>query len=475
MLADGVVKRIRDAFRSIGRAKRPQDLAAGSDEGDPPVVATQASPPHPSDFAECTQLIEQARLVARDAGRQDVPLQDRRRDRQAGQLVDDLGQPLQGGRAAQGRQRRADRRDALPGQEEAGQCRGIDRLHLAPQTCQRPAPQQSQDLLIAPFTLGATGPELAAQHGPSRQQPLQGVAHDAGRQPPPSRRTGRQERPVGPGPTCQEAIQRPGDRPQEGGRHSDRWRDPDAIAIAADILDRDPALIARDAGPDRASSAGKLVEPRFSARRAALRPRGDLRGAQVAEPPQEIVDAVERRRPPVLRERLESQLEIGQGIGVEELAQFLLTQQFAQQVAVQGQRTGPSLGQRRVAVVHVGGDVVEQEAAGERRCVGGLHRMDRDLATRHAAQDLAERRQIEDVGQAFAVGLDKDRETAVARRHGQQVRRTLALLPQRRARPGSSAREEQGAGRVLPEVAREERRSRQLADDEIFDLLRVGE
>ena len=69
MLADGVVKRIRDTFRSVGRAKRPQDLAAGSNEGDPPIVATQASPPYPRDFAERPQLIEEARLVARDAGR----------------------------------------------------------------------------------------------------------------------------------------------------------------------------------------------------------------------------------------------------------------------------------------------------------------------------------------------------------------------------------------------------------------------
>ena len=79
------------------------------------------------------------------------------------------------------------------------------------------------------------------------------------------------------------------------------------------------------------------------------------------------MDAIERGRPPVLGECLEAQLQVGQRLRVQELAQLLLAEQLAQQVAVQRQRAGPAFGQWRIAVVHVGRDVVEQQAAGERR------------------------------------------------------------------------------------------------------------
>ena len=80
-----------DAVRRPGRS---QDLATGTDECDPAVVATEAPPPHPGHLAESAQLIEQSRLVAGDPGGQDVAFQDRGRDREPGELVDDLGEAL---------------------------------------------------------------------------------------------------------------------------------------------------------------------------------------------------------------------------------------------------------------------------------------------------------------------------------------------------------------------------------------------
>ena len=99
MFPQGDVPRLHRRFRAVGRADGAQDLAAGPDQGDPPVIATEAPPPDPGDLAERPELVEQARLVARDPRRQDVPLEDRGRDRQAGQLVDDLGEAFEGGRA----------------------------------------------------------------------------------------------------------------------------------------------------------------------------------------------------------------------------------------------------------------------------------------------------------------------------------------------------------------------------------------
>ena len=101
--------------------------------------------------------------------------------------------------------------------------------------------------------------------------------------------------------------------------------------------------------------------------------------------------------------------------------------------------------------------------------------MDGDLATGDAGQDLAQRVEVEDVRQALAVGLDEDREAAVAAGDGQQVGGALALLPERRPRSGSTSRQEQGPGRVLAEPAGEQRGVRDLRHDQVLDLVGVGE
>jgi hypothetical protein len=61
-----------------------------------------------------------------------------------------------------------------------------------------------------------------------------------------------------------------------------------------------------------------------------------------------------------------------QGAGVDQLAQLLLAEQLAQQVAVEREGGGAALGARRVPLVHVGGDVVEEQRGGEGRGGGGL-------------------------------------------------------------------------------------------------------
>ena len=46
---------------------------------------------------------------------------------------------------------------------------------------------------------------------------------------------------------------------------------------------------------------------------------------------------------------------------VEEVPELLLAEQLAKQVTIEGECTGAALGERCVALVHVGGDVVEQQ------------------------------------------------------------------------------------------------------------------
>ena len=206
------------------------------------------------------------------------------------------------------------------------------------------------------------------------------------------------------------------DRAEERLRHARRRRHADPVAVAGDVLHRDPALLAADPRPDRAPRGRELGEVQRRLDPPAGGPRPDLVEAQVAEPPQEVVDLVRVRGVALVDERLEAQLEVRERVGIEQLAELLLAQQLAQQVAVEGERLGPPLGQRGVAVVHVGRDVVEQEAARERRRLRGLDAVDGDLAPRDAAQHLAQRRQVEHVGEALAVRLDEDREAPVAAR-----------------------------------------------------------
>ena len=237
----------------------------------------------------------------------------------------------------------------------------------------------------------------------------------------------------------QQPLERPDRGPEERLRHARRRRDADAVPVARDVLHRDPALLAADPGPHRAPRGRELGQVERGLGPPAGGPRPHLVRRQVAEAPQEVVDLVRVVGVPLVDERLEAQLEVRERVGVEQLPQLLLAQQLAQQVAVQREGLRPALRQRRVALVHVGGDVVEQERAREGRRPRGLDAVDGDLAPPDAVEDLAQGAEVEHVGEALAVRLDEDREAAVPRGHREQVRRPLALLPQRRPRARAAA------------------------------------
>ena len=77
--------------------------------------------------------------------------------------------------------------------------------------------------------------------------------------------------------------------------------------------------------------------------------------------------------------------------------------------------------------------------------------------------------QVEHVAQALAVGLQHDRELAVALGHLQQRLRLQPLLPQRRALARPRAGQQQRAGGVLAEAGAEQRGGRQLAHHQVLD------
>ena len=198
VLADGLVSPARRPLDAVRQADRSERLAAGAVQHDAPVVPPERTSPDPGDLAERAELVEQPRLVTRDPGRQDLPLEDRGRDRHAGQLVDGLGEPLEGRGATQGHGCRSERGDTLPGGQEPGERRGLDRLDVPPQPGERPSSEHPEDLRVAPLALDAVRPEFAVDEGSALAEPVQGILHDAGRQAPAAGRLGAEERTVGP-------------------------------------------------------------------------------------------------------------------------------------------------------------------------------------------------------------------------------------------------------------------------------------
>ena len=253
---------------------------------------------------------------------------------------------------------------------------------------------------------------------------------DALRQPPAPRRLHGDERAVGAGVPGEQPVERARRRGEERRRHARRRRHAHAVAVARRVLHRDPALLAGDPRPHRPARRRQLREVQRRLHASAGRPRPGLVGRQVAQAAQQVVDLVRGLRLPLLGQRLEAQLEVREGIRVEQLPQLLLAQQLAQQVAVQRERLGPALGQRRVALVHVGGDVVEQERARERRRACRLDGVDGDVAA-------LRRRRAPRAGRA---GRTRPRGTRGTSRRGSGSCRTATRPRAGRRRAGAAAR-----------------------------------
>ena len=187
--------------------------------------------------------------------------------------------------------------------------------------------------------------------------------------------------------------------------------------------------------------------------------------------PQHVVQSVAAGRARHLGAVLQVVFDALQRAGVDQLAQLLLSQQLAQQVAVERQRGGAALGVGGVALVHVRGDVVEQQRGGKRRRALRLDLDERDLARGETAQQLLQAGHVEHVLEALPVGLEHDREVVVAARHLEQVLRLQSLLPQRRAPPRVGARDQQRARGVLAKARAEQRRAAELGGDGLLDLV----
>ena len=186
---------------------------------------------------------------------------------------------------------------------------------------------------------------------------------------------------------------------------------------------------------------------------AGVAARLDLGARQIAEPQQQIVHRVGRARVKARRQVLQLLLERVEHGLVEQIAQLGVADQLAQLRLIDRQRLRAPLGQRRIAVVDVVGDVAEQQRRRERRRLLRFDVDDAQRAAAHAAQQVGQRRQIEDVAQALAIGLEDDRKRSEPRRDRQQIRRRAcaAARAARARRAGGAAAA--ARGRRLRETA----------------------
>ena len=228
---------------------------------------------------------------------------------------------------------------------------------------------------------------------------------------------------------------------------------------------------------DRASrdrtSAAELIGAGSPARLRC----GDLVVVEIAEAAQQIVHLVGVARPAVLGELLQLGLDLGEHVGIEQIAQLAAADQLAQ--ADCGRASAPAPCARRAARRPRRGTrrrsrTPASARTATRASVSTAARRGSSRA-RDLAQQLEQRRQIEHVAQELAIGLERDRERREPQRHRHQLLRAQALRPQRRALARAPARQEQRARGVLAEVAREHARARQLVDEQRLDLVGIGD
>ena len=415
----------------------------------------------PDELAAGGQLVEPGRAVGAEPAREHVVLPDLGRQRDALKRHEGLAQAVDAGAGGPVHV------DVLPRGHEPGELRLIDGLRLLAQGGHARTADPAQHVGVAPLALAPAREQLPADELARAFELAQGRGQvDAV----PAGDLGGRERAVGPRVAAHHGDHGVGHRLQERLRQPTRRRDAHGVAIQPGVLGRDPALLAGDSHRDGAALALELADHRLG--REALRgPQLELGEAQVAQPAQGLLQRVAVARQGIRMQQLERPLDLLERLGIDELAELVGAEQLRQQVPVERQRGGPPLGVGRVALVHVGGDVVEEQRGGERRRGLRLDLHQGDLAGVQVAQQLDQRGQVEHVAQALAIGLEDHREAGEVLGDLEQALRLEALLPQRRALARVGARDQQAARGVLAEAGAEQRRAAELADDQVLDLV----
>ncbi len=122
------------------------------------------------------------------------------------------------------------------------------------------------------------------------------------------------------------------------------------------------------------------------------------------------MDPVGRTCAVVLRQALRGLFHFRDHGRVEQFAQVSLAQQFPQLVLVHGESLSPAFCQRRVAVIHKVGHIAEEQRRSKWRRLARLHYVHTNLALLNSPQGFQQRGHVENIAQAFPIGLEQQRE-----------------------------------------------------------------
>src|SRR5207302_10584660 len=115
-------------------------------EPDPPIPLSNRIQPNPHHLARRDQSIQIGWLIPLQASRQNLRLQNRRRQRSPLQILNHIQQSIQSAPRLH---------HALPPRKQPSQRPLLDRLDLLPQPRQRPPPNRPQHLVVTPLPVNS--------------------------------------------------------------------------------------------------------------------------------------------------------------------------------------------------------------------------------------------------------------------------------------------------------------------------------
>ena len=309
----------------------------------------------PNEVAIEEEPIEMGSRVGDPRG-EHVALEHGCRNHRAGESSDRIGEGSRG--------RRRVVPDSLPGNVERGKGGGWHRLYLPAQNGQGAAFQPSQHLAVDPFPSLPARTEGADIDPPRRLQLPEDGLDDAGRDGQGIGRLSGGEWAVGSGIPANDIAEWIVYRLEEHMGDAGRWLDPEGITQPRNVLDRGPSGDPTVDDLDDPSLAGELTEHRRD-----VQPVGahlEILDGHRSEVPQHVVDPVGSLDSPALGQVLQFELNGGHDLGVDQLAKLPLTEQFPEQVPIEGHGRRPTFGQRGVGLVEERCDEREEQRRGKR-------------------------------------------------------------------------------------------------------------
>ena len=435
--------------RGSGRGQLGQVLAL--EQRDRPRARFAAAVADPKPLPGGNALVQPVRVIPLQPAGQHRLFPQLGGDRQALQGLEHRRQPVGVAAAGVGVQ-------ALPAQQEIGELRRRTGDDLLPQQGQRAALHLFQVRRDAPLHR-QRGLDRRHRHGAAASGPLlQLAARPTGFKWVAGQNVGQAHERMGVEEAQQNRLRRGGLLLGRRGQHAKR------PPIVVRLLGEDPArrrFVARQGQPHRAAVGLQLGEE--AGHRSLQLGRG-----QVAESAQVLRHLRRRpRRPahaaqPALDQRHRARMNQPLLVRAEQLIEQLRVE------------IGPPArrGLGAVVLVHVLRGEREQHFLREWRRPLQPARRHFHRAGAQVGEELLQFAQVHVVLQAFAEGLDHDREIGVLARHLEQVAAAQPLEPERRPLADRQPRQQQRPRRVLAEPQGEQGAVGQLQGDALADVLR---